>query len=82
MIRPLHEMVGLPPEAPPAELHFASERHLRAAFERASLGDKDAHSELVSLRFAYLNWAYATSELGPSGASSRKRSAAIDLFPA
>ncbi|MDO8789608.1 MAG: hypothetical protein Q7J42_16160 [Sulfuritalea sp.] len=72
MIRPLHEMVGLPPETPPAELHCASELHLQAAFERASGGDTDAHSELVSLRFAYLNWAYATSKCGPSGASSHE----------
>lgn len=82
MIRPLHEMLDLPPETPAAELHCASERHLRAAFERASRGDKDAHSELVSLRFAYLNWAYATNERDPSRASSHKRPAVIDLLPA
>ena len=82
MIRPLHEMLGLPSETPPAELHCASEQHLRTAFERASCGDKNAHRELVGLRLAYLNWAYANSEDCPSGASSHERSAAIDLLPA
>lgn len=82
MIRPLHEIVGLPPETPPAELHSASEQHLRTAFERASRGDKNAHRELVGLRLAYLNWAYANSEGCPSGASSHERLVTIDLLPA
>lgn len=82
MIRPLHEIVGLPPETPPAELHCASERHLRTAFERASRGDKNAHRELIDLRLAYLNWAYANSEGRPAGASPRERAGPIDLLPA
>lgn len=69
MIRPLHEMIGLPPETPPAELHCASEQRLRAAFERASRGDVNAQRDLVGLRLAYLNWAYGTREIGSSGAS-------------
>ena len=80
MIRPLHEMVGLPPATPPEELHCASEQGLRAAFERASRGDKSAHRELVGLRVAYLNWAYATREAGP--AAALPQSAAIVLLPA
>lgn len=82
MTRPLHELVGLPPATPPEELRYASEQRLRAAFERASRGDKNAHRELVGLRLAYLNWAYTTSEVGPAGASSHKRSEAIVLLPA
>ena len=82
MIRLLHEILGLPPETPPAELHSASEQSLRAAFEQASRGDMNAHRELVGLRLAYLNWAYANSEGRPAGASSRKRSEAIVQLPA
>jgi len=81
MVPALHEVVGLPPTTPPEELRCASEQRLRAAFERASRGDRNARRELVGLRIAYLNWAYAPGEPGPLGASSPGRSASIVALP-
>lgn len=56
----LNEMVGLSPAAAPEELDEASEQRFRALFETASRGDAQAQAELLSLRLAYLNWAYAS----------------------
>lgn len=56
----LNEMVGLSAAAAPEELGAASEQRFRALFERASRGDGQAQAELLSLRLAYLNWAYAS----------------------
>lgn len=55
----LNEIVGLPYAAPPEELGHASEQRFKALFRQASAGDPQAQSELVRLRLAYLNWAYA-----------------------
>lgn len=55
----LNEIVGLPAATTPAEIAGASEERFRALFRRASHGDSAAQSELVRLRLAYLNWAYA-----------------------
>lgn len=60
MIPPLNEMVGLPPATSLAELGSASERRFQTVLGRASLGDANAQIELVRLRVAYLNWAYAS----------------------
>lgn len=54
---PLHQVVCLPPETPASELAHVVEAHFRRAFEKAASGD--AQDELVALRIAYLNWAYA-----------------------
>jgi hypothetical protein len=55
----LNEIVGLPHAAPPEELGRASEQRFNALFRQASDGDCQAQGELVRLRLAYLNWAYA-----------------------
>lgn len=60
MIPPLNELVGLPAAASPIELDAASERRLQENFARASAGDANAQRELVTLRVAILNWAYAS----------------------
>ena len=59
MIPPLNEMVGLPPATSPTELCHASERRFQTVLGRASYGDPNAQCELVRLRVAFLNWAYA-----------------------
>ena len=55
----LNEIVGLPAATAPAEIAGASEERFQALFSRASRGDPVAQRELVRLRLAYLNWAYA-----------------------
>lgn len=55
----LNEIVGLPSATAPAEIAGASEERFLALFRRASRGDPTAQRELVRLRLAYLNWAYA-----------------------
>lgn len=55
----LNEIVGLPRAAPPEELGYASEQRFQTLFRQASDGDSQAQGELVRLRLAYLNWAYA-----------------------
>ncbi len=61
MIPALDEIVGMPPETPPAELDLASEKRFLRVLRSASLGDAQARHELLQLRLAYLNWAYAGS---------------------
>lgn len=63
-IPPLNEIVGLPAATSSADIAYASERHFLVLFEQASRGDPDAQRDLVRLRLAYLNWAYA-SQLRP-----------------
>jgi hypothetical protein len=63
MIPSLNEMIGLPPATSAAEIDSASERHFKSVLERASQGDANAQHELVALRVAYLNWAYASQQL-------------------
>lgn len=60
MIPPLNEIVDLPQAIPAAELCLASEKRFQKVLERALLGDVDAQYELVTLRVAYLNWAYVS----------------------
>jgi hypothetical protein len=67
MIPSLNEMIGLPPATSAAELDCASERRFKSVLERASQGDANAQRELVALRVAYLNWAYASQPLGVRG---------------
>lgn len=62
----LFEVVGLPPAALPEELGHASEQRFHALFARASRGDAAAQGDLVRLRLAYLNWAYASRDALPS----------------
>jgi hypothetical protein len=62
MIPLLNELVGLPPATSPAELACASEKHFQTVFDRATAGDVNAQRELVTLRLAYLNWAYASPD--------------------
>lgn len=59
MIPQLNDIIGLPPAASAAELGHASEKHFQRVYERASLGGIEAQRELITLRVAYLNWAYA-----------------------
>jgi len=63
-IPPLNEIVGLPAATSPADIACASERHFLALFDQASRGDPDAQRDLVRLRLAYLNWAYASQAPG------------------
>ncbi|MCX7155067.1 MAG: hypothetical protein NTW45_01315 [Rhodocyclales bacterium] len=67
MIPSLSEMIGLPPATSAAELNCASERRFQVLLDKASEGDTNAHRELVALRIAYLNWAYASQPLGARG---------------
>jgi len=64
MIPLLNEMIGLPPATSAADLGCASERRFQALLDKASRGDTSAQRELVALRIAYLNWAYASQQLG------------------
>lgn len=64
MIPSLNEMIGLPIATSAAELDSASERRFNALLDKASGGDANAQRELVALRIAYLNWAYASQQLG------------------
>jgi hypothetical protein len=59
MIPRLNEIVGLPLSSSPAEMDRASEEFFQKVLGRASQGDADAQRQLVALRVAYLNWAYA-----------------------
>lgn len=63
MIPSLNEMIGLPLATSAVELGCASERRFQALLDQASEGDPNAQRELVALRVAYLNWAYASQEL-------------------
>lgn len=72
----LHELVGLPSAASPAEMDRASEELFQAVLDRAARGDAGAQRELVALKIAYLNWAYADPRL-PSGAASSNASPAM-----
>ncbi|MDO8341466.1 MAG: hypothetical protein Q7T59_05845 [Candidatus Woesebacteria bacterium] len=67
-IRPLNEIVGLPAATAPAEIAGASEERFQVLFWHASRGDPAAQRELVHLRLAYLNWAYAGQRVGQSSA--------------
>lgn len=58
-IPPLNEIIGLPAATAPAEIAGVSEERFQALFSRASCGDQAAQRDLVRLRLAYLNWAYA-----------------------
>lgn len=64
MIPSLNDMIGLPPAASAAELDWASETRFQALLDKAAEGDADAQRELVALRIAYLNWAYAGRQHG------------------
>lgn len=66
MIPSLNEIVGLPPATSAAELDSASATRFQAMFDRAAQGDMHAQRELVTLRIAYLNWAYAGQESAPA----------------
>lgn len=67
MIPSLSEMIGLPIASSAEELDSASERRFNTLRDRASEGDMKAQRELVALRIAYLNWAYASQQRGASG---------------
>lgn len=56
---PLHQLVDLPAATPPAKVVDAIEERFQALFSHASCGNTAARRELVRLRLAYLNWAYA-----------------------
>lgn len=72
-IPPLNEIVGLPAASPAADIALASEQRYQALFDRGSRGDPAAQRELVSLRLAYLNWAYATPEISAAAAAPSDR---------
>lgn len=79
MIPPLNELVGLPAVASPAELGRAGERHFQESFKRASTGDAKAQRDLVTLRVAILNWAYASQRLR-RGCGHPNRSGPVGAF--
>lgn len=58
-IPPLNELVGLSAASAAVEIAGASEECFQALVGRASHGDPAAQRELIRLRLAYLNWAYA-----------------------
>lgn len=62
MIPPLNDIIGLPLAASAAELGHASEKHFQRVYEKALLGGIEAQRELITLRVAYLNWAYASQD--------------------
>ena len=66
MLPLLNEIVGLSSAAAPEELGEASEQRFNALFAMASRGDAQAQAELLRLRLAYLNWAYAGRRVRPS----------------
>jgi hypothetical protein len=57
-IPPLNVIVGLPASTAPEDMAYASETHFQALLHLAGRGDADAKRDLVTLRLAYLNWAY------------------------
>lgn len=59
----LYEIVGLPAATAPEEIAGASEERFQVLFSHASRGDPAAQRELVRLRVAYLNWAYAVRQV-------------------
>ena len=63
MIPPLNEIIGLPPASSIADIGLATERCFQNALDRAIHGDTQAQRELLHLRVAYLNWAYAGRQL-------------------
>jgi hypothetical protein len=54
----LQEMLGMRLDARPLDLVRHLEEAEDALYEQARQGDKDANDALVSLRLAYLRWAY------------------------
>ncbi|MDP1735731.1 MAG: hypothetical protein Q8L44_15355 [Sulfuritalea sp.] len=64
MIPRLNEIVGLPLSTSPAEMDRASEAFFQELLGKASGGDADAQRQLVALRVAHLNWAYANQGAG------------------
>lgn len=63
----LDEIAGLPAVTAPDEIAGAIDERFQALFGLASRGDPAAQRELVRLRLAYLNWAYA-GQRGRQGA--------------
>lgn len=59
MIQSLNEMIGLPITSSADEVDNVSAQRFNALLDKASAGDRRAQCELVALRIAYLNWAYA-----------------------
>lgn len=59
MIPPLNEIVGLPPATSPVDMDCAAETYFKTVLEKASAGDAQSQRDLIQLRVAYLNWAYA-----------------------
>lgn len=57
----LPQMVGLPAAADPYEIIRASQSRFMLLIQHAAEGDIDARREVVRLRLAYLNWAYASA---------------------
>lgn len=55
-------IVGLPAVADPEEIFRASQLRFASLIEYATQGDQQARHELLRLRLAYLNWAYAGGE--------------------
>lgn len=74
MTLPLHQVIDVPPVTPVSEFAHVVEAHFRHAFEKAARGD--AQNELVELRVAYLNWAYAR----PDAAHSATHSTRINCY--
>lgn len=69
---PLNEIVGLPAASAPADIARVSEQRYLALFDQASRGDPQSQRELVSLRLAYLNWAYLGDEARHSRLNPRE----------
>ena len=65
-------IVGLPSAADPDEILQASQSRFASLIGYAAQGDEQARRDLVRLRLAYLNWAYAGREnLAATSATER-----------
>jgi hypothetical protein len=58
-VESLLRIVDLPPVADPEDIVRASQSRFASLMEFATQGDEQARHDLVRLRLAYLNWAYA-----------------------
>jgi hypothetical protein len=60
-------IVGLPSVADPEEMIQASQSRFASLIEPATQGDEQARRDVLLLRLAYLNWAYAGGRNAAAG---------------
>jgi hypothetical protein len=64
MLPALNELVGLPSGSPITEIAHAADRRSEGLLQRSMDGDTEAQRDLITLKFAYLVWAYARQDQG------------------